>query len=235
MAKLSALQTYNEVARNCGESTVTDLNTLSGLQNVIWNKIIEAIQDICTDEEAQLSFLEDSGEIPMTTGNYQYLISDLTSGADLLKEDEKSFRQSDAGQKITYLTAQEWDAKYPDGIGSDRVGCPTEYTRYGGYFVFNKQAGTTENGKNISFRYWKLPSYYDTSTPAGTVDIPEPFDRTCMVALATLKVLTYLGNEEASVYKMQVFGDGDKVEGSLDKLRRIYCSPKLKPRMSYVF
>jgi len=235
MAKLTALETFNTVARNCGESVVAGLSSLSGLQLLIWDKIIEAIQDICTDENTRWQFLEKAGVIPMVTGSYQYLISGLTTGSDLMIEDIKSFRQSDSDSNIPYVTPQEWDEKYPDGIGTDRTGYPNEYTKFAGYFVFNNQATTTQNGKNIDFRYWKLPAYYATGTPTGTCDIPEPFDRTLLVALATLKVLAYLGNDEVSIYKVQVFGNGQDIEGAMDKMKRIYSSPILKPRMTYVF
>jgi hypothetical protein len=235
MAKLTALEVFNAVARNCGESTVAGLTALSGLQLVIWDKIIEAIQDICTDENTRVQFLEAEGSIPMTTGNYKYLISGLTSGSDMMTEDIKSLRSADNSNNLVYLTPQEFDEKYPGGITSSRQGYPTEYTKFGGYFVFNNQATATQNGKNISFRYWKLPAYYVAATPTGTSDIPEPFDRTLLVALASLKVLTYLGNDEASVYKVQVFGNNQDIEGSLDKMKRIYSSPILKPRVTYRF
>jgi hypothetical protein len=235
MAKLTALEVFNAVARNCGEATVTGLSSLTGLQLLIWDKIIEAIQDICTDEDTRLQFLEASGQVPLVTGSYQYLISSLTYGADMLVEDTKSFRYQEASQNIPYMTPQEWDDLYPSGIGTDRVGSPNKYTKYAGYIVFNNQATASENGKIVYFRYWKIPTYYSTSTPTGTCDIPEPFDRTLLVALATLKVLTYLGNDEAAVYKLQVFGNGQDIEGSLDKMKRIYSSPILKPRMPYVF
>lgn len=235
MAKLSALQAFNIVARNCGEATVTGLTALSGLQLVIWDKIIEAVQEICVDQNTRLRFLESEGQIPMTTGNYKYQISALTYGADLLYEDKDSFRQVDSDTNLTYKNPQEWDAKYPGGIGADRVGYPTEIMNYGGYFVVNNQATADQNGKIIYFRYWKCPSYYSESSPSGTIDIPEPFDRICLCALATLKVLTYLGNDEASIYKVQVFGNGTDIEGSLDKMKRIYTSPLIKPRVKFNF
>lgn len=233
MAKMTALQVFNAVARNCGEATVTGLTSLTGLQLLIWDKIIEAIQDICTDENTRWQFLEAEGQVPMTTGNYKYQISALTYGSDLLVEDVKSFRQEDSGYNLVYFTPQEWDKRYVSGIGSDRTGYPSEFTKFAGYFIFNNKATTTQNGKIVYFRYWKAPAYYDEDTPAGTIDIPEPFDRTCLVALASLKVLAYLGNDEAAVYKVQVFGDGRDVEGSLDKMKRIYSSPILKPRVTY--
>lgn len=235
MAKLTALDVVNEVLRNCGESTVSGISALTGLQLVAWNKITEAIQDICTDENTRWNFLEATGQIPLATGEYQYLISILAAGADMMMEDIKSLRQQDSGYKIDYMTPQEWDEEYITGIGTDRQGYPSKYTKYAGYFVFNAQATAAQNGKIVYFRYWKLPAYYSTSAPTGTCDIPEPFDRTLLVALATLKTMIYLGNnDEAMMHKVQVFGNGSDIEGSLDKMKRIYSSPILKPRMTYV-
>jgi hypothetical protein len=234
MAKMTALQVFNAVARNCGEATVSGLTSLTGLQLLIWDKIIEAIQDICTDENTRWKFLEAEGQIPMTTGNYKYQVSALTYGADLMTEDRESFRQEDSGIHLKYKTPQEWDTDYVAGIGATRTGYPDEITRYAGYFVVNYQATATQNGKIIYFRYWKTPTYYSESSPSGTCDIPEPFDRVLLVALATLKVLAYLGNEEMAVYKVQVFGNGSDIEGSLDKMKRIHSSPIIKPRFTAV-
>jgi hypothetical protein len=235
MAKLSALEVMNEVLRNIGESTVSVLTGLTGLQLVVWNKITEALQDICTDQNTRWSFLEKLGIVPMVTGSYQYLITSLTSGSDMQVEDIESFKQSDSGYNIKYKSPQEWDALYPKGITTALTGYPDEYTKYGGYLIFNTQATATQNGKNIDFRYWKHPTYFSTGTATGTCDIPEPFDRTLFVALATLKVLTYLGSDEAAIYKVQVFGNGQDIEGSLDKMKGLYSSPKLKPRVTYQF
>ena len=234
MAKLSALEAFNEVSRNIGESTVTDIAALSGLQLVIWNKIIESIQEISTDQNTRLSFLEALGTATMTSGYNQYPVP-----SDMQVEDIESFRQPDSGYNIKYMTPQEWDEEYPKGIDSSRVGYPTRYTKFAGNIVFNNQAGGNEDGKEVRFRYWRTPTYYSTATATSTCDIPEPFDRTCLVAMATLKVLDYLGSDEAEKYRLQVYGGlttrGQYVEGSLDKLRDIYSSPRLKPRMSYIF
>lgn len=235
MAKLSALQATNKVLQNIGEaSNLTVLTSLSTIQQLCFDKINEAIQDICTDENTRWKFLESEGQIPMTTGNYKYLISGLTYGADLMFEDIESFRQEDSSTRLKYLTPQEWDNAYIEGIGASRTGYPNQIMRYAGYFVVNNQATATQNGKIIYFRYWKTPAYYAEASPSGTVDIPEPFDRTLLVPLATLKVMAYLGSEEAALYKVQVFGNGSDIEGALDKMKRIQSSPIIKPRMTYV-
>lgn len=235
MSKMSALEIFNEVLRNCGESTVSGLSSLSGFQLLVWNKIIEALQDICTDEDTRLSFLESDGAVPMVTDSYKYEIAALASGGDMLTEDRESLRCADNSSKVKYLTPQEFDDKYPGGITAQRTGYPSEYTKYGGYFVFNNQATTGQNGQNVSFRYWKRPTLYSTATSTMTGDLPAPFDRTLLVPLATLKAMTYLGNDEAAVYKVQVFGNGSDIEGSMDKLKRIHSSPVLKPRVTYHF
>lgn len=235
MAKLTTLEVFNGVARNCGEATVTGLTSLSGIQLVIWDKIIEALTEICTDQNTRLDFLEADGVIPMVTGSYRYLISTLTYGADMQQEDKESFLAKDFGQHIKYRTQQEFDNDYPDGIENVHYGCPSQYTKYGGYIVFNRTQTATENGKNVTFKYWKQPTLPDTTTPSTTLILPEPFDRILLVPLASMKVLAYLGNDEAAIYKMQVYGDGGDVEGTLARLKAIYSSPDLKPRVTYTF
>lgn len=235
MAKLTALQTLNAVLRNIGEEQVSSLTALTGIQLVAWDKITEAIQDLVTDQNTRWSFLESLGVISLSTGNNAYTITGLTSGSDMMMEDKESVRSADASRRIGYKTPQEWDEMHPKGITTDMTGYPDFYTRYAGQFVFNKQAASAQNAKNIDFRYWKFPTYFATATSTGTTEIPEPFDRTLLVALATLKMMTYLGNAEASVYRVQVFGNGSDIEGSLDKMKRLHTSPLLKPRMTYKF
>ena len=235
MAKLTAIQTLNAVLRNIGEAQVASITALTGIQLVAWDKITEAMQDLVTDQNTRWSFLESLGQVTLSTGNNAYTITGLTSGSDMMIEDKESVRSSDSGRRIPYKTPQEWDAMYPKGITTDATGYPDFYTKYANQFVFNKQASSVQNTKNIDFRYWKLPTYFATATSTGTTEIPEPFDRTLLVALATLKTMTYLGNPEASVYKVQVFGNDRDIEGSLDKMKRLFTSPLLKPRMTYRF
>lgn len=235
MAKLTALQTLNVVLRNVGEAQVSSLTALSGIQLVAWDKITEALQDLVTDQNTRWQFLERLGRVQLTTGNNAYTITGLTSGSDMMMEDKESVRSADAQRNIKYYTPQEFDQMYPKGITTSHTGYPDLYTRYAGQIIFNNQATSVENGNYVDFRYWQYPTYYATATATGTTEIPEPFDRTLLAALATLKVMTYLGNPEASVYKIQVFGNGSDIEGSLDRMKELHSSPKLKPRMTYTF
>lgn len=234
MAKLNALQALNRVLRNVGEAQVSSLAAISGIQMIAFEKLEEALQDITTDQNTRWRFLERLGAVSLSTGNNAYTITGITSGSDMQEEDKESVRSADAGRNIGYKSPQEWDVMHPKGITTDMTGYPDFYTRYAGQFVFNKKASSNENSKLIEFRYWAHPTYYSTATNTGTTDIPEPFDRTLLVALATLKVMAYLGNSEASIYKVQVFGNGDDVEGSLDKMKREWTSPRLKPRMTHI-
>lgn len=235
MAKMTALQVLNQVLQNVGEdSTLTSLTSLTGIQLTAWNKIREALQDITTDQNVRWDFLESFGVVSLSTNNYSYTITGLTTGSDMLEEDRESFKQPDTGRNLKYITPQEFDAYYPKGISTDTVGYPSFFTKYANSFIFDKMATADENGKLVNFRYWKYPTYYSTSTSTGTTELPEPFDMTLLVALATLKVLTYLGSSEASIYKVQVFGNGSDIEGSLDKAKRILTSPITKGRFTYV-
>lgn len=233
MAKLTTLQLFNAIMRNCGEEEVENMNNLTSFQNIAFDKLIEALTEICTDQNTKWQFLEGDGAIPMVTGSYQYQISALASGSDLQEEDKESLIAKDFGQKIKYITPQEFDKLYLNGV--IEYGCPTRYTKYNGYFVFNKIASAVENGKDVSFRYWKQATLPDTDSPSATLDIPEPFDRLLLIPLASMKTLAYLGNDEAAVHKLTVFGDGRDMEGSLAKLKEIYSSPELKPRVTYNF
>lgn len=235
MAKLNALQALNRVLKNIGEAEVAALTSLSSLQALAFDKLNEAIDDVCTDENTRWQFLEKLGRVEMTTANYQYQITALTSGSDMMREDRESFSQADSGYNVKYITPQEFKALYPKGITTAVTGYPDKYTKHAGYLKFNKRATATQNTKYIDFEYWKLPTKYSTATATGTIDMPEPFDLTVIVNLATMKVLAYLSNEEAAVYKAHVYGDGRDAQGSLDKLKDIYASPDLRPRMTYQF
>lgn len=233
MAKLTTLELVNDILRNCGErSDLSSLTSLSGIQNVVWNKLIEALNETCSDGEAQWQFLEDFGEVPLATGQYRYLISGLASGSDMQREDPKSFTQADSGNKIVFKTPQEWDELFPNGIQTSSTGYPTMYTKFGGYIIFDKYATAAENGDIVSFRYWRHPTYPATGSPSATLDVPEPFDRLVLSPLATMKTLIHLGNEEAVAYKLMVYGDGRDIEGNISKMQRMYASPYLKTRLS---
>lgn len=237
MAKLTTLEIYNGILRNCGEQTVASLASLSaGLQTVAWDKLSEALVEICTDQNTRWQFLEAFGIVTLSTNNYRYLISSLTTpsaGSDMQREDRESFIQPDSGNRIKYLTPQEWDRKYPKGIETAMTGYPTEYTKFAGYLIFNKYATASENGDLVNFRYWKHPTMPATGSPNATLDIPEPFDRLVLIPLATMKTMVYLGNDEAAAHRVTVFGNGQDIEGNLAKLHEIYGSPELKPRVSF--
>jgi len=135
MAKLTALEALNEVLRNCGESTVSDLASLSGFQLLAWYKLTDAIQDICTDQDTRLDFLEAEGEVPMATDEYKYEIASLASGSDLMKEDRESFRCPDNSSEVAYITPQEFDKRNKGHL--TQIGYRDKYTKYAGYFVFD--------------------------------------------------------------------------------------------------
>lgn len=231
MAKLNALQLLNQVLQNIGENTVSDLTSLSGIKLLAWDALNEVILDLATDDHWRP--LEATGTTTLLTDTYTY-----TEPSDILGEPDKdSFRVDDkSDSNIELLTPQEWDALYPEGIGTSKTGQPTKVTRYGSVFIYNKRPTASENGKIVYFRYWSIPSLLSTATSTGTCWIPEGFDRTVLVNLATFKVLHYKQNEEAAVYSMKVYGSpNEKLEGSLDKMRKAYRSPILKPRVTYVF
>lgn len=222
----------NRILRNAGEeSDLTALTNLTSIQQVAFDKLTEAVQDVCVDESTQYKFLEKEGSITLVTGSYKY--AKATVASDMQLYDRRSFVQPDSGNKVIFKTPQEWDELYPSGITSTVTGYPDNFMEFAGYFVLNKQATATENGKLVNFRYWRQPTLPDTATPSGTLDIPEPFDRLVLVSLATLKLLAYLGSDDAIIYHGQVFGDSSKgQDGSMQKLIDAYASPDLKMRLS---
>lgn len=233
MAKMTTLQLVNGVLRNLGESSsLASLTSLSGVQSVVWDKLVEALYEICADQNTRFQFLEKEGAIPLVTGSYKYLISGLTNGSDMQREDRESFVQPDSGMRIKYTTPQEWDRLYPSGITTSMTGYPDRYMKFNGYIYFNRQATASENGNSVNFRYWKHPTLPDTSTPNATLDIPEPFDRLVLLALATMKSFVYLGNDESLAYRIMIYGDNREIEGSFAKLHELYGSPEIKPRVS---
>jgi len=235
MAQLTALQALNKVLRNIGEAQVSALTGLNNIQMLAFEKLNESIQEVCVDQNTRWDFLESLGVIPMTTNSYQYQITAITSGSNMMEEDKESLRQPDSDKNITYITPQEFDTLRPKGVTTDITGYPDKYTKYAGYIIFDRMATSVQNGKNVYFRYWKQPTYYATDTATGKSDLPEPFDVTVVCNLATMKVLAYLGNEEAANYKAFVYGDGRDLEGALSKLKWLHSSPTIKPRMGYVF
>ncbi len=228
MAKKTNLELLNRVLRNIGEDTVSDLTSLNDIQMLSFNALNEAIIETATEDFWQP--LESLGTITMTTSVYSY-----DEPSDLWRVDIYSFRQTDKKNNLDFLTPQEWDDEYPEGIGTDKTGYPTEITRFGGKFYINKQPTSTQNGKYIRYRYWKRPTLFTTATDTSTCWIPEGFDETLLVDYATFKVLSHQGDDEAKTYYVKVFGDGKLQEGSLNKMRRIFKSGLLKPRVTYHF
>ena len=218
MAKLTALELLNEVLRNVGDETVSSLSNLSGQKLLAWNALNEALLDITTSE--QWKPLETWGEITLATGTSTY-----AKPSDMYDFDRNSFRYNEA-KTIFYKTPQEVDREY---VTQTNTGSPEVIYEFGDYWYVIKIPGTNENGKTIKYRYWKLPSLLSTDTETGTCWLPEGFDRTVLVNLATFKVLHYRNNPEAAIYYQKVYGDPKRgIEGSFTKLVRLYRSPTMK-------
>ena len=228
MAKKTNLALLNRVLRNIGEDTVAALTALTDVQMLAFNALNEALIEIASEEFWQP--LESLGTMTMTTSGYSY-----DEASDMWEPDKESFRQVDNKDHLAFRTPQEWDEDYPEGIGTDKTGYPTEISRYGNKFYVNKQATSTQNGKYIRYRYWKRPTMLTTATATETCWIPEGFDETILIDYATFKVLSHQGDEEAKVFYVKVFGDGRLNEGSLRSMKRLFRSSTLKPRVTYIW
>lgn len=235
MAKITVLEAVNKVLKNIGETgTLTVLTALTPIQLLAFDKLNEAIMDIATDQNYKWKFLEKSGRVALATGTSTYVVTSLTTGTDAIRFDLESFRSVDSGQNLNFLIPQEFDATYPAGIGTTNTGYPQNFTEFEGAIAFDSSVGASINGKYINFRYWKRPTLFSTTTTTGTVDIPEEFQLSVLINMATEKVLAYLQNEEAKYYHLEVYGDGAEKEGSFAKMKENLMSPELKPRFTYV-
>ena len=215
MAKLTALEILNEVLQNAGLPTVSALTALTGIQNVAWDAINEVIQDLGTSDHWKT--LEASGAITLGSNTSTY--STATDQADV---DYESFRYNQT-KKLPYRTPQEFDRQY---LTQTSTGTPNVITEFGGYWRPYYIPDVAAHGKIISYRYWSKPTLLTTATSTGTCWIPETYDRTVLVNLATYRVLHYRGHPEAQVYYQKVYG-GQNEEGSIVKFKRIHRSPSL--------
>ena len=237
MAKRTSLEIFNKVLTNIGEPTVSALTSLTGLQIVVWDKILESIYDVAT--EAQWRPLMGTASLALVTGTNTYAIS-----TDLWTEDIYSFRQPDSNITLDLSNDIEWDLAYPSGISSSsHTGYPTKIRRRNDidYYELNAFPTTAENGKKIPYRYWKRPTLWTTSSTTGTCWFPEGFDDLVLVNQATYKVLAYKNNPEAQEYWYRVNGrrlpGGDMEEGFLSKMKRIYAHDAVnaRPIVTYNF
>lgn len=217
MAKLNALELLNEVLRNIGSDTVSDLTSLTGEKLRAFNALNEVILDIGTGDKWRP--LERTATITLSSNTNTY-----TQSSDMVFFDKDSFRYNEA-KKIFYKTPQQYDREY---VTQTDTGSPSVISDYGGYWHIQKVPSSDVDGKKIAYRYWARPSLLETATETGTSWFPEGFDRTVLVNLATFKVLHYRNNPEAGIYWQKVYGDPQKrMEGSLNKMKRAYRSPIL--------
>lgn len=227
MAKLTALQALNGVLKRIGEAEVSSLTSLSVIQQQAFDNLNRALQEIA--QGVNLKPLETQGSVTLATGTSTYA---LPSGFSSISE--YSFRSQDTQQLIPLLTADEFDAKFPQGITSARVGYPEFVTVVFSQLQFDHVPTSTENNKIIYYRYYANPTLYSTSTATGTSYVPEPYDNTLLVNYATWLTMSYMGHQEEMKYWSYVFGEpGDrKPEGLLTVFKRRYAQPTTKVRFT---
>ncbi len=218
MAKLNALELVNEVLKNVGVNTITSLSNLSGQSQLAWDALNEAIAELALEDHWKP--LEAAGTITLSSNTNTY-----TQPSDMIDFDKDSFRYNEA-KTIPFKAPNEVDREY---ITQTNTGSPEVIFEFEGYWNIQKIPDSSADGKLIKYRYWKRPSLLDTSTETGTCWVPEGFDKSVLVNLATFKVLHYRNNPEAVIYYRKVYGDAKEgIEGNLLKMKRIYRSPALK-------
>ena len=230
MAKLSALQSCNEVLKRIGESTISTMTALTTVQLQAFDNLNRALEEIA--EEVDSRPLETDGTITLLTSTSTYSVpSDYRS---LMYE---SVRQPDSKRPISVITADEFDLAFPKGVDSDRTGYPDFLTEKLGKFFLDRQPTAAENNKTIRYRYQAITTLYSTATQGGTAWMPEGFDRTLLCDYATWMTMQYMGHPEVGDYHLRVFGspDNNKPEGALSKFKRKFSQPFLKANVRYVF
>lgn len=234
MAKMTALAALNDVLRQSGEDVVVDLATIDGISIIGWKCLVKAVYELAYAHKFKP--LEATGTITLATATNTH-----AQATDMHIEDEHSFRAPDSGNDpMNYLVPDVWDVKYPTGISTNDTGYPTAVRREAETFEFNKYANAASEGKLVYYRYWKIPTIPDTAidtTGTGTFWVPEGFDRTTLVDLATHYLLAHKGNPNAGYYWGLVYGvpagpGKTGTVGSFDKMKKAHSSPRLSLRIS---
>lgn len=220
MAKMTALQAVNVVLNRIGEAEVSVLTSLSTIQQVVFDNLNRSLLEICQDTD--LNLLDKQGKVTTTLAANTY-----DPATDLDHLCFNSMRTPDGNQMIQYLTPEQFDAKYPAGISSDRIGMPEWYTYTFQKLTFDRACDSANVGKFFYYRYYSVPALYSTSTPTGTCYIPEGWDRTLLCDYATWKVMSYMGHAEEMKYWAYVFGEPQdrSPEGSLSRFKRKFSQP----------
>lgn len=230
MAKLSALQSCNEVLKRIGESTIATMTALTTIQLQAFDNLNRALEELAQEIDNKL--LETSGTITLLTGTSTY-----SSPSDFRSFVFESLRQPDSKTPVQIITADEFDLKIPKGVDSERTGYPEFLAEKLGKFFLDRQPTASENNKTVLYRYQAIPTLYTTATQAGTAWMPEGFDRTLLCDYATWLTMQYMGHPEVGDYHLKVFGspDNNHPEGHLSKFKRKFSQPFLKANVRYVF
>ena len=229
MAKLTALQSTNEVLKRIGEATISSLTSLTTIQLQAFDNLNRALEEIAQDVDNKP--LEVEGSITLVTNTNTY-----TPPNDFRSIVTESVRQPDSGQPVSVVTADEFDRQFPEGITSARTGYPEFLTEKLGLLTFDKLPTANENNKTIKYRYQKIPTLFSTATSTGTSWMPEGYDLTLLCDYATWITMQYMGHPEVGDYYLKVFGDSQnlKPEGHLSKFKRKFQQPFTKARVTAV-
>lgn len=233
MAKLTLLQAMNEVLKRCGESVITGTASLAVFPQVVFDALNRSLVEICQD--TNLKPLETLGTLALQSGiDYYNPPSDFNT---LAYSSIQNPNTDNSNTNINLLTPDEFDQFFPIARREGRSGYPVAMTYQFSQFWLDCKPTSSENGKSINFRYFKVPDLFVQGADSGTCYIPMTYDTTLLCDYATWLAMEYLDHPKANYYYVKVFGDQNNraPEGALSKFKRAYGAPMTKPRVTFNF
>lgn len=227
MSKSTALVLLNKVLKNCGLPVVTGVSDLDAAETVCWDALNEAVDTIYGAERWQ--FAEEAYSLTMSSATRQYSASSTMDDFD-----KETFGNQYADDDMEFISPSQFFRAHPDQV-EEQKGSPASVTYHKGKFFVVPWPDVNNHGSLIFFKGWKKPGVVATST--GTFGIPETYEESVLVNLATYKAMHYLGMAEAGVYYAKVYGSKESPdeEGSFNQMKRRYLSGDLQPVMDYIF
>lgn len=231
MARSTTLQLINKVLKNCGLATTTSLSSMTTSQIVCFDALNEAIQEISNTEP--LNIYEKAYSLTMSSATRS-----IAQPGSMLDFNKESFYNEESDKEMGFLAWENYFREHSDPtVASENKGQPASISYFREKFYVTPQPNANSHGSKIFFKGWEVPRLLATAATGGaTCRMPEDFEETLLVNLATYKAMHYFGMAEASLYYNKVFGiEGDpQQEGSLAKFIRRYRSSDLQPKFSYV-
>lgn len=226
MAQRTVLQLFNRLMQKTGQSTVTDLGGMSGLQLESYWLLQEAVYELYAEDRWQFS--EADGTI-----NMQAATKYATCPNDLRDIAELSFFNRKTDKGVKFVSPDRWDKMWRDAgrewreSGSGDIGT---ITAWGRKFRLNKKPTTNASGSLIDYRYWVKGTTLGTTATAynATINAFPPEAEEALLSLAAKKVMQRRGSPESVTHHLDYYGGrsptGERQDGHLQRLQRMYRS-----------